>query len=1574
MADINVGSVQATVRLDASQFESGIKAVSTGLGNLSQSFQKTENAINRGFGSLQNSIGQHTNAMNMNFVAVSRQMQATANILTTGFQNINSLLVTSSQVSSHWSRGIVNSMNAVGTATSNVDKSVKSMATDLGNSLNAINNSAKNFHNSMATATTSILSELKLIRQSFQNLNVVSKQDFTQGIRNLTNSTANARNVISRNLRGVRSDVQNVNTSLRNFGSGVAVHNGLNTALRDTNVTLGQTQGILNNFPPSLSTIIGGFQKMSFNAFLIKSGVQQLGDALNSLLMPGIEFNKMLETESYGMAGILMSMTNVNGKAWEFRDALKFGNDIIGKMNNEAIKTAATTTELVTTFRALLGPGLGAGMSIKQIQDFTVVGVNAVKSMGLEGRQLVQELRDLVQGGIRAASSTLATALGLKDADIKAAKNSAEGLFAFLMKRMEGFKTSAEEFPKTLQGAMAVVGEGFTVALAKAEEPLVNLIKEVYNSLKNIVFTEDMQLNPGFVEGLSTAVEHMINLYNNIMKVATVVGTYLAPAFQMIGGLLGWICDNADKLLYIMGALTLARSISDFLALSLSVQGTYQATTLLGRAVQFVGQAINVNGTRAIALNQQQRTELMALANTELNNLARLTTARQQATALQVRAQQEMTQGHYGIAANLTTLIARYQQLGLTYEEAASLGQRMLQVLEQNGRAVYQQTDANIQAQMRYNNTLNTLQSRIGIITGVTGAIFGLAEAYRMLKGDEDAEAQQTAINIEKCAMLIGTLATVTQTIVSLGQALQTAGRIARVAWLNILGPIGLAVGAVWAMSEAIGYLNKKSKEVLDEHDTKQKVDAWNKEKISDKEFDKQYAFDDYGEVEVTKKDFGGNAGDSKNKGAQKRLNNAYKDLERDLGKFKETLKGYSTQLKDAYSNDLLATQEYVEDSLIIKRAELKKEEEILKKKLELARANGDENSVNKFNDELEKLETKRYNAEIEAQKKLREEYKKLDDRLKNITKNYQGLVGVSEQAFKDNLAREMANDIVRLSKELDVANTRINDTKTSAEDLKIWKQRRDNLQTHIAQLREIIAVKGVKYLIDQKEAELTSLSLSTQEKFIDLQSKVNNGSYSSWLLETQVWRDKKAHAEEYIKVYKEQIALYEEMASKANDVATKVSWTKKALEAKQALADFKNSLSPVREELQKTFKDGMSDAYQAILWGEKTFPEAMKDVLTNIGKTFTKKIFDSIFDNISSKMFDALMPNTKMAVKQKVEAKVTVNMKPFEDATIKAAESVKENADTLIPSIKGIKESFDNGLYPAIQRLKELIESINPTPPNPDSPDNPNSPNAPNGGDVLPSSGNTNEKFGVFGKSLDLVSEKGISLATSLDDMSIKVDKVISSLDVHKDVVKKDGDNQKKAGVSAFDAAIASGMLATSLIASTTASEKLQKAMLILQTVMQVISIMKNSPIGFFGMATGGLVRGEGTGTSDSIPARLSNGEYVMKATTVRKYGSDFFDSLNYGSPRRSARLPRFAFAEGGLVSNDDYTETTSQAGNQGNAYGGTVVNMNMSFQSLDPESNMKLMEAQYPTIRQKLIRDLQGNSAMRSAVRGIK
>lgn len=75
------------------------------------------------------------------------------------------------------------------------------------------------------------------------------------------------------------------------------------------------------------------------------------------------------------------------------------------------------------------------------------------------------------------------------------------------------------------------------------------------------------------------------------------------------------------------------------------------------------------------------------------------------------------------------------------------------------------------------------------------------------------------------------------------------------------------------------------------------------------------------------------------------------------------------------------------------------------------------------------------------------------------------------------------------------------------------------------------------------------------------------------------------------------------------------------------------------------------------------------------------------------------------------------------------------------------------------------------------------------------------------------------------------------------------------------------------------------------IRTVKTAVS-MDSSATGY-NKAAGGHIRGPGTSTSDSIPAMLSDGEYVIRTKAVDHYGLDFMHRIN-----------AMRFADGGFVS----------------------------------------------------------------------
>ena len=72
-------------------------------------------------------------------------------------------------------------------------------------------------------------------------------------------------------------------------------------------------------------------------------------------------------------------------------------------------------------------------------------------------------------------------------------------------------------------------------------------------------------------------------------------------------------------------------------------------------------------------------------------------------------------------------------------------------------------------------------------------------------------------------------------------------------------------------------------------------------------------------------------------------------------------------------------------------------------------------------------------------------------------------------------------------------------------------------------------------------------------------------------------------------------------------------------------------------------------------------------------------------------------------------------------------------------------------------------------------------------------------------------------------------------------------------------------------------------------------------------GNATGGHIKGPGSGTSDSIPAMLSNGEYVVRANAVKTIGVNTLDKLNQADRIGFKNGGYNGYANGGLVGYKD-------------------------------------------------------------------
>ena len=207
----------------------------------------------------------------------------------------------------------------------------------------------------------------------------------------------------------------------------------------------------------------------------------------------GTAFSDQLVQAKAQIAGLIASSAklsdasgNIVGATDAYPQLLGLANGQIEKLKKNALETASTFGQLLENFQTAIGPGLAAGLNVDQVRELTVQISQAATAIGLEQRQLAEEVRSLFTGAINPRNSRIATVLGITPEDVKQARAAGE-LAQFLEGRLAGITTAA----KTLQGTLLVtfsnLGDRLQQVAGTAFEPfrqrLLDLAGAITDSL-----------------------------------------------------------------------------------------------------------------------------------------------------------------------------------------------------------------------------------------------------------------------------------------------------------------------------------------------------------------------------------------------------------------------------------------------------------------------------------------------------------------------------------------------------------------------------------------------------------------------------------------------------------------------------------------------------------------------------------------------------------------------------------------------------------------------------------------------------------------------------------------------------------------------------------------------------------------------------------------------------------------------------------------------------------------------------------------------------------------------------------
>lgn len=268
--------------------------------------------------------------------------------------------------------------------------------------------------------------------------------------------------------------------------------------------------------------------------------------AFNGLVIGGVQFNAQLDQSRIGLAGILSSVADIrNGQGELVRGAEAFAQaQIIAsqqqeKLQDDALRTTASYRELLDVFQIALGPGLAQQLNVDEIRELSVLISQAATSVGIEQRQLSEEVRSLLSGRLRPGQSRLGSdILGLTGEDIRGFQEAGR-LFPELRERLIGFNESAEEAAQRLTGLLPRIRDAFDRVAGAAAADFTSNLEEQLRGLFDLLTEVD-------VEGRITPDPGAI------------------AAFQAVFDLLGGLVERAGDFLQSLDFFEVARDVQAF--------------------------------------------------------------------------------------------------------------------------------------------------------------------------------------------------------------------------------------------------------------------------------------------------------------------------------------------------------------------------------------------------------------------------------------------------------------------------------------------------------------------------------------------------------------------------------------------------------------------------------------------------------------------------------------------------------------------------------------------------------------------------------------------------------------------------------------------------------------------------------------------------------------------------------------------------------------------------------------------------------------------------------------------------
>ena len=223
----------------------------------------------------------------------------------------------------------------------------------------------------------------------------------------------------------------------------------------------------------------------------------------------GLNVNEELESAALGIASIITAqskLTDAQGKTLTGAEALNAAQGIsadqLQKLRVAGLQTTATFQELAQAFQGAIGPGLAAGLDLDGVRQ-TVIGITqAAAALGVPTNQLNQEVRSILDGTID-VNSRVGKTLQITNAQVKLERERGT-LQQFLNEKLLAFNIAGAKSALTFRGVSSNIKEALELFAGAATQPLFEKLKVAGQAaLEGIFDFKTAKLAPAF-QGIVT--------------------------------------------------------------------------------------------------------------------------------------------------------------------------------------------------------------------------------------------------------------------------------------------------------------------------------------------------------------------------------------------------------------------------------------------------------------------------------------------------------------------------------------------------------------------------------------------------------------------------------------------------------------------------------------------------------------------------------------------------------------------------------------------------------------------------------------------------------------------------------------------------------------------------------------------------------------------------------------------------------------------------------------------------------------------------------------------------------------